>query len=177
MFELRPLELLLPPPPKSPKISSKISEKSAPLKPPNEPIRPGENYGSINIRRYWDLNESFKSGIHNPVKNESEAIATTEKTLRKAVKNQMISDVPLGAFLSGGVDSSLIVALMQRNSSERIKTYSIGFPVKEYDETSHARAVAKHLDTDHHEFQVTPSATDILPKLVWSAPLPSPGTP
>ena len=87
--------------------------------------------------------------------------------LEESVKLRMQSDVPLGAFLSGGVDSSLIVALMQRNSSERIKTYSIGFPIKEYDETSHAREVAKHLNTDHHEFQVTPSATEILPKLVW----------
>ena len=79
----------------------------------------------------------------------------------------MRSDVPLGAFLSGGIDSSLIVALMQQHSVKPIKTFSIGFPIAEYDETSHARHVAEHLGTEHHEFVVTPDGVDILPKLVW----------
>ena len=79
----------------------------------------------------------------------------------------MQSDVPLGAFLSGGIDSSLIVALMQQESSSPVKTFSIGFPVAEYDETSYARQVAEHLGTDHHEFQVKPDAVEILPQLVW----------
>ena len=79
----------------------------------------------------------------------------------------MQSDVPLGAFLSGGVDSSLIVALMQKVSSDATRTFSIGFPVREYDETDYARRVADHLGTDHHEFQVTPDAVAVLPKLVW----------
>ncbi len=140
----------------------------APLKPPNEPIRPGENYGSINIKRYWDLNESFKSGIYNPIQNESEAIATTEKTLREAVKNQMISDVPLGAFLSGGIDSSSIVALMQDQSPRPIKTFTIGFEEIKFDESKHAAEVAKHLGTDHHKILVTDTdARNVIPDLPW----------
>lgn len=115
----------------------------------------------ISTSPYWELPTTESTASEQDIHEQ------LWYTLEESVKLRMQSDVPLGAFLSGGVDSSLIVALMQRNSSERIKTYSIGFPVKEYDETSHARAVAKHLDTDHHEFQVTPSATDILPKLVW----------
>jgi len=79
----------------------------------------------------------------------------------------MQSDVPLGAFLSGGVDSSLIVALMQQVARQPVKTFSIGFPVREYDETDYAKRVAEHLRTDHHEFQVTPHALDVLPELVW----------
>jgi asparagine synthase (glutamine-hydrolysing) len=79
----------------------------------------------------------------------------------------MRSDVPLGAFLSGGVDSSLIVALMQKNASRPIKTFSIGFPVAEYDETRYARRVADHLQTEHREFTVTPDGLEVLPRLAW----------
>jgi asparagine synthase (glutamine-hydrolysing) len=75
--------------------------------------------------------------------------------------------VPLGAFLSGGVDSSLVVAVMQELADQPIRTFSIGFPVREYDETRYAREVARHVGTDHEEFQVTPDGVEILPKLVW----------
>ncbi|MEC7565649.1 MAG: asparagine synthase (glutamine-hydrolyzing) [Planctomycetota bacterium] len=82
-----------------------------------------------------------------------------------SVQLRMQSDVPLGAFLSGGVDSSLMVALMQQHSSQKVQTFSIGFPVKEYDESDFARQVAEHLRTDHHEFTVKPDAVNILPLL------------
>jgi asparagine synthase (glutamine-hydrolysing) len=83
------------------------------------------------------------------------------------VRMRMRSDVPLGAFLSGGIDSSLIVALMQRHSAEPVKTFTIGFPVKEFDETRYARLVADHLHTDHHVLEVKPDAAAVLPKLAW----------
>lgn len=98
---------------------------------------------------------------------EPEAVERLRELLTSAVAMRMRSDVPLGAFLSGGIDSSLIVALMQRQSTKPIQTFTIGFPVKEYDETRYARLVAKHLGTEHHELQVTPDAAAILPQLVW----------
>ena len=79
----------------------------------------------------------------------------------------MQADVPLGAFLSGGVDSSLIVALMQQAGDGPVRTFSIGFPESDYDETRYARRVARHVGTDHREFVVTPSAVEVLPELVW----------
>src|SRR6202162_6481302 len=88
-------------------------------------------------------------------------------TLREAVRLRLRSDVPLGAFLSGGVDSTIISGLMQELSSQPIHTFSIGFPVKKFDETSYAREAAKFLGTRHHEQIVEPHALSILPKLSW----------
>ena len=79
----------------------------------------------------------------------------------------MRSDVPLGAFLSGGVDSSAVVAAMARSSGERVRTFTIGFDVDAYDETHHARAVAEMYDTEHEEIRVEPRAVEVLPQLVW----------
>jgi len=87
--------------------------------------------------------------------------------LTEAVKLRMISDVPLGAFLSGGLDSSAVVALMSRSNSGPVKTFSIGFPNKEYDETRYARMVAERYGTDHEEMIVEPDAIGVIPKLVW----------
>jgi len=87
--------------------------------------------------------------------------------LESAVALRLESEVPLGAFLSGGLDSSIIVGLMQRAAGQRVRTFSIGFPVPEYDETSYARLVADHLGTDHHEFRVEPDAVGVLDELVW----------
>ncbi len=116
----------------------------------------------LDVRPYW----SPDFGLVRSRKQEEDVTAVRE-SLDEAVRIRMRSDVPLGAFLSGGVDSSLIVALMQRHADEPVKTFSIGFAEKEYDESAHARAVAKHVGTEHHEFHVTPSAVEILPKLVW----------
>jgi asparagine synthase (glutamine-hydrolysing) len=99
--------------------------------------------------------------------DEDDAAAELRARLREAVKIRLISDVPLGAFLSGGVDSSTVVALMAGLSSRPVKTYSIGFEEKEYDELPFARAVARRYGTDHHEFVVRPDATAIVPDLVW----------
>lgn len=93
-------------------------------------------------------------------------VRDTERLLTECVTDRMIADVPLGAFLSGGVDSSLVVALMQRQSQDAIKTYSIGFDDAAFDESHHAAAVARHIGTDHHELQVTSDqARAIIPSI------------
>jgi asparagine synthase (glutamine-hydrolysing) len=87
--------------------------------------------------------------------------------LSEAVRSQLVSDVPLGAFLSGGVDSSIIVALMREHAAGPIKTFTVGFPDPDYDESPYARRVAAHLGTEHHELRVEPNCVELLPKLAW----------
>jgi asparagine synthase (glutamine-hydrolysing) len=116
---------------------------------------------------YWSAKEVAESGVKQQFQgNEFEAVIELEKLLLNAVKMRMIADVPLGAFLSGGIDSSTIVSLMQAQSNQAVKTFSIGFHEKAYDEAPYAKAVAKYLGTEHTEFYVTPeSALDVIPKL------------
>jgi asparagine synthase (glutamine-hydrolysing) len=116
---------------------------------------------------YWSAREVAELGITQPFTgSDTEALTQLEVLLKDAVGMRMVSDVPLGAFLSGGIDSSTIVALMQVQSSLPVKTFSIGFHEKEYNEAQYARAVAHHLGTDHTELYVTPSeALAIIPKL------------
>jgi asparagine synthase (glutamine-hydrolysing) len=114
--------------------------------------------GRVVIERYWRLSFSPKKHI-----GEDEAITEVLDRLREAVRLRLVSDVPLGAFLSGGIDSSVIVALMAEASGSAVKTFSIGFAEKDYDELPYARLVAKRYATDHHELVVRPRATDILP--------------
>ena len=119
---------------------------------------------SPKIERYWRLNFNAGSRTYADMKELENRIRAE---LEESVKLRMISDVPLGAFLSGGVDSSLIVGIMAKLSGKPVKTFSIGFEEKEFDELSYARIVAKHFGTEHHEFIVKPDAIEILPKLVW----------
>lgn len=130
-------------------------EQSPPPCPPASPLRPGDRYGSISIRRYWSLNAEIEDGARNQFTDDGSAIGALEETLGAVIKRQMLSDVPLGAFLSGGVDSSAIVAIMQTHSEVPIKTYTIGFEQAAYDESPHAAAVAEHLGTDHTRLMVT----------------------
>ncbi len=114
--------------------------------------------------RYWELPEPRTLGTApDPAELQRELVAHLEE----AVRLRMISDVPLGAFLSGGVDSSAVVAMMARAGRGPVKTFSIGFPAKEYDETRYARMVAERYGTQHEEFVVEPDAVAILPRLVW----------
>lgn len=137
-----------------------------PSTPPEEPIRPGGHHGSISIRRYLDLNAEIEAGAQNQIEDEGDAVATLGEVLGKAVRRQMISDVPLGAFLSGGVDSSAIVALMQAQSARPVQTFTIGFDEAAFDESPHAAAVAHHLGTEHTKLHVTDAdARDVIPLL------------
>ncbi len=141
-------------------------KEAPPAKMPNNPVRPGNSYGSLSIRRYWDLSEEIIKGSKNIILDEKEAIYKTEQTLSQSVKNQMLSDVAIGAFLSGGVDSSTIVALMQKQSSRPIKTFTIGFDDSNYDESLNAAAVSKYLGTNHTKLDVTETdALKVIPDL------------
>ena len=141
-------------------------DEAPPPNPPEQPIRPGGSYGGISISRYWSLAEVTENGARDQIVDEEAAISGLEAALDGAVRRQMISDVPLGAFLSGGVDSSVIVALMQRHSTTAVRTFTIGFEETDFDESPHARAVARHLGTDHTEIPVTAAeAQAVIPYL------------
>lgn len=117
--------------------------------------------GKIETKRYWQPDFSKKIEI-----SEGEAIEETTRILRESTRLRMISEVPLGAFLSGGVDSSTVVALMAEESSQPVKTFSIGFEEQDFSELKYARRVAEHVGAEYNEFIVRPNALDILPTLV-----------
>src|SRR5688572_26134258 len=117
--------------------------------------------GEIKLDRYWQPDFSHKLNI-----SEEEAGERALEVLRDAVRVRLMSEVPLGAFLSGGIDSSAVVALMSEVSNEPIKTFSIGFEEQDYSELHHARRIAEHVGADHHEFIVQPDVLEILPTLV-----------
>ena len=126
----------------------------------------GFNHRAIKIEPYWQLTDVVDKGISSPIADEIEAIELLESVLRKSVEQQSVADVPLGAFLSGGIDSSLITALMQDQSSRPIQTFTVGFDEIEFDESPYALAVAQHIGTEHHELRVTSSdALNIIPNL------------
>jgi asparagine synthase (glutamine-hydrolysing) len=116
---------------------------------------------------YWSLSAVAEAGQREPFPGgDAEAISALEARLKESVGLQMVADVPLGAFLSGGVDSSTVVALMQAQSSRPVRTFTIGFNEAGYNEAEHAKAVARHLGTDHTELYVTPrEAMDVIPRM------------
>jgi asparagine synthase (glutamine-hydrolysing) len=118
-------------------------------------------HGEIELQRYWQPDFTKKIEL-----SEEEAGERTVEILRDAVRVRLMSEVPLGAFLSGGIDSSAVVALMSQESSERVKTFSIGFDEQDFSELHHARRIAEHVGADHHEFIVRPDALEVLPTLV-----------
>jgi asparagine synthase (glutamine-hydrolysing) len=117
--------------------------------------------GKITDRAYWDLFDHWGKPEGRP-RTEGEYVEELTALLDSSIRYRMISDVPLGAFLSGGIDSSLVVALMRKAASGPVKTFSIGFRESGYDESPHARAVAAHLGTDHHEKICTPREAQAL---------------
>jgi asparagine synthase (glutamine-hydrolysing) len=117
--------------------------------------------GEITTKRYWQPDFSKKIKI-----SETEAIEETTRLLREATRLRMISEVPLGAFLSGGVDSSIVVALMAEESSLPVKTFSIGFEEEDFSELKYAKRVAEHVGAEYNEFIVRPNAVEVIPTLV-----------
>jgi asparagine synthase (glutamine-hydrolysing) len=118
--------------------------------------------GAVHIERYWDADFS-----PNENATEDELVEELRSLLAESVKLHQISDVPLGAFLSGGIDSSAVVATMARMNSSRVKTFSIGFAEREFDELCHARRVADAFGTEHHELVLRPDVVGIVEDLAW----------
>lgn len=121
-----------------------------------------DSQGNVRTERYWQISHAPRSPKSVPDLCEEIRFRLNEST-----KIRLISDVPLGAFLSGGIDSSAVVGLMAQQMSEPVKTFSIGFEESDFSELDYARLVAKRFGTDHHEFVVKPETADTLPKLAW----------
>jgi asparagine synthase (glutamine-hydrolysing) len=117
--------------------------------------------GTIEISRYWEMPAEERQPA-----SEQDAVDSLRQVLRDAVRSHLMSEVPLGAFLSGGVDSSVVVGLMAEASNQPVRTFSIGFDDPRFDELEHARVVARHFGTDHHEFVVKPDALAIIDDLI-----------
>lgn len=135
--------------------------------PPGHLLVLAEGQDTPLLECYWSLPENAMSWVAKPYEGGAEcAVNDLELLLKDAIRQQMVADVPLGAFLSGGIDSSTVVALMQAQSGRPVKTFSIGFNEDAYNEAKHASAVAKHLGTDHTELYVTSDqAQDVIPKI------------
>ncbi len=133
--------------------------------PSSTPKAPTSNK-DFRLSRWWSAGSLVSNSTQDQITDEREAIGMLESRLAEAIRLQSIADVPLGAFLSGGIDSSCIVALMQRHSSRPVKTFTIGFEEEGFNEADYAKAVAKHLGTDHSELYVSPAdALAVIPSL------------
>lgn len=121
-----------------------------------------DEHGNLKIEKYWTISRTPQT--NKPINEICEEL---QHRLREATRIRLISDVPLGAFLSGGIDSSAVVGMMAEETSAPVKTFSIGFEESDFSELEYARLVARRFRTDHHEFIVKPEMVELLPKLVW----------
>jgi asparagine synthase (glutamine-hydrolysing) len=127
---------------------------------------PGGAGDGIRLEPYWSYHDIVMSGLADPIRHEEEALEQLEAALAEAVRGQGAADVPVGAFLSGGIDSSAVVALYQKYSTHQVRTFSIGFHDDVYNEADHAKAVAAYFGTEHHEQYASPrEAQEIIPLL------------
>ncbi len=135
--------------------------------PPGTILTVHGNSGKSTISSYWSLKQVAESGITTPFSgNEGEALEALEDVLYESVRTRLVADVPVGAFLSGGIDSSLVASFIREVSGEEILTYTVGFETADYDETADATAVARHLGTKHTSHTLTISdAMSVIPKL------------
>jgi asparagine synthase (glutamine-hydrolysing) len=122
--------------------------------------------GHLRTYPYWDFNYSGQAAC-GLVRDENFYVERLRELIAESVRVRLESDVPLGAFLSGGIDSSTIVAMMARHMGRPVKTFSIGFSESDYDELAYARAAARHLHSEHHEFVVTPDVCRLIEEIVW----------
>ncbi|MBM3503959.1 MAG: asparagine synthase (glutamine-hydrolyzing) [Alphaproteobacteria bacterium] len=136
-----------------------------------EKLKPGHwlrvaEDGAVTSGCFWDLRAIIAESLPRKPVSEAEAVERTEALMSDAVRRRLVADVPLGAFLSGGIDSSTVVALMQKHSSQRVKTFTVGFDVGAYDESAHAAAVAAHLGTEHTMLRTDgPAARALVPAI------------
>ena len=134
--------------------------------PRDAPPRAGERIEGMSAKPYWSYRQTLLDGLTAPIATEAEALEALEEALTASIAGQAVADVPVGAFLSGGIDSSTVVALYQKAFPGQVKTFSIGFEEAGFDEAVYARAVARHLGTEHHEHYVgVAEAQAVIPKL------------
>jgi asparagine synthase (glutamine-hydrolysing) len=150
---------------KLPPATTLTLSPEAAAQPMDEPPVEGGK-GPLQLSRYWSYRDVVERGLAEPIEDEAEALAQLEQVLGAAIRDQLMADVPVGAFLSGGIDSSTIVALGQKQSSTPIRTFSIGFEEAPFNEADHAAEVARHLGTVHSEHYVSVrEARDVIPLL------------
>ena len=134
--------------------------------PATEPPRVDATDGPLQLRRYWSYGDVVEASLNDPIDDPQAALDALGDVLARAISDQSVADVPVGAFLSGGIDSSSIVALYQKYSSVAVRTFTIGFEEGGFDEAHHAKAVAVHLGTVHHEHYVSvKEAREVIPLL------------
>ena len=152
MFKLEPGCILTVP----------LDATAAPMSRAPEVGRPGP----VRLSRYWSYRDEVGEGLARPFPDQREALEALDSSLETAIRGQSVADVPIGAFLSGGIDSSTVVALYQKYSPAPVRTFSIGFEEAGYDEAVHAKAVARHFGTLHYEHYVTVrEAREVIPLL------------